>query len=839
MTYHDGRKAAFRYNKRGELVEMQDWNGVMTMERDVLGRLTGVTDHNGRTVGYTYDSVGNRTAIRYPDESVVNYTYDGNHRLTGVTDAEGRGTQYTYDAAGNLLSMVQPGSKATYRYRPDGMPSAAKYQTGDGAVMDVDFAYDPMGRMLGLRRQSGVDAPVYNTVYTYDPAGRLLSCTEGTTRESYSYDPLGNRTAWSVNNDGKAVYTYDAMNRLASMEQDGAAYSYTYDKRGNLTEERQGDALIRQYVYDTANRMATGKNLLTGAQTDYTYNALNMRIAHTVTLPGTEAPQVKTTAYVPDFLGGTNNDLMAYHDGGSVTKAVYGRTYERLGYTTAAGHMYEMPDLWGSPLYTADAQGNADWRTGHDAWGRVETQPSPEAATDIRFANYIYDPVIGKYFAQARFYDSAQGRMLSPDPVKRSINPYPYCDNDPVNYNDPTGEIANILVGAGLGGFFGGAAGFLGNAASQLMDGGKFNWRRAAGAAANGAVVGAAKGALVGSGAGVLGAFATDFAAGTVGSALEQGISRGRVDLGESLLSGAGNALSEVLYGTGELKGVKDAFLRGARTGAVMSGLENITDHVGSYGVAGERIFGKKADRAVIPTNAGRDPKGMCGASDPFDLSSGLENGRGYRSGAGHDSGTGGFSLGGFVRDVLTGAVAGGLGSAGFYGAGKAVEKLRGSVAGRGSKKPTVIYGTDDIAKYQYNMIENPGPLAEMDRQPAKNFYGGRYNMEILQEDRIMYRAGDSQEEYGRWFTSEPPASVAKVRIDTAVKPYWIDPAKGIWTGSSPINCVYAVKIPKGTTIYTGPVGPQGGVHVGGYDIMQTFIELPQKIEVVAKMTLK
>ncbi len=279
--------------------------------------------------------------------------------------------------------------------------------------------------------------------------------------------------------------------------------------------------------------------------------------------------------------------------------------------------------------------------------------------------------------------------MLSPDPVKRNVNPYPYCDNDPVNYNDPTGEIANILVGAGLGGFFGGAAGFLGNAASQLMDGGKFNWRKAAGAAANGAVVGAAKGALVGSGVGVLGAFATDFAAGFLGSTLEQEISRRCVDLGESFLSGAGSALSEVLYGTGPIKGVKDAFLRGARTGVVMSGLENITDHVRSYGVAGERIFGEKADRAVKPANAGHDPKGMCGAADPFDLSSGLENGRGYRSGRAHGgsghsrTGESGFSLGGFVRDVLTGAVVGGLGSAGFYGAGKAVEVLRGSVAGR------------------------------------------------------------------------------------------------------------------------------------------------------------
>ena len=144
----------------------------------------------------------------------------------------------------------------------------------------------------------------------------------------------------------------------------------------------------------------------------------------------------------------------------------------------------------------------------------------------------------------------------------------------------------------------------------------------------------------------------------------------------------------------------------------MMSGLENITDHVGSYGVAGEQIFGKKADRAVIPTNAGRDPKGMCGAADPFDLSSGLGNGRGYQSGRAHGGAghsrtgeNGGFNLGGFVRDVLTGAVTGGLGSAGFYGAGKAVDALWGSVAGRRRKKLSVgdaifMDANDSFAKY-------------------------------------------------------------------------------------------------------------------------------------------
>ncbi|MGO5443539.1 hypothetical protein ACTQXY_08450 [Faecalimonas sp. LCP19S3_D12] len=152
---------------------------------------------------------------------------------------------------------------------------------------------------------------------------------------------------------------------------------------------------------------------------------------------------------------------------------------------------------------------------------------------------------------------------------------------------------------------------------------------------------------------------------------------------------------------------------------------------------------------------------------------------------------------------------------------------------------PSVIYGTDDIAKYQYNLIENPGPLAELPNLPIKNFYGGRYNVEVLQEDRIMYRAGNAENPYGRWFRSEPPASVANVRIDTAVKILWIDPKTGMWESSSYIDYVYAIKVPKGTTVYTGPVGPQGGAYMGGYNVMQTYIDAPWSFEVIGKTPLR
>lgn len=34
-------------------------------------------------------------------------------------------------------------------------------------------------------------------------------------------------------------------------------------------------------------------------------------------------------------------------------------------------------------------------------------------------------------------------------PVERGMNCYPYCENNPVNYVDTTGEVANILAGVG------------------------------------------------------------------------------------------------------------------------------------------------------------------------------------------------------------------------------------------------------------------------------------------------------------------------------------------------------------------------------------------------------
>lgn len=123
--------------------------------------------------------------------------------------------------------------------------------------------------------------------------------------------------------------------------------------------------------------------------------------------------------------------------------------------------------------------------------------------------------------------------------------------------------------------------------------------------------------------------------------------------------------------------------------------------------------------------------------------------------------------------------------------------------------------------------------------------------LEFYKEDKYFYRSGESggltdpgkgRNSLGQWFTSTPADSVIKVRIDTAVKPQWINPQTGVLEGSSPLNATYKVKIPKGTTIYEGPIGSQGGIYSGGMNIEQVFVPEPWKIkgvEAVSEVPLK
>lgn len=143
------------------------------------------------------------------------------------------------------------------------------------------------------------------------------------------------------------------------------------------------------------------------------------------------------------------------------------------------------------------------------------------------------------------------------------------------------------------------------------------------------------------------------------------------------------------------------------------------------------------------------------------------------------------------------------------------------------------------IDKYTYNMIENPGPLAKMNEGAASTFRSGMYNVIELESDTILYRsgkAGGGKNALGQYFTREP-GTLIEGRIDSAVKAQWIDPKTGVLTGTSPLETVYEIKIPKGTKVYEGPAGNQGGIYLGGGN--QLFVPEPWKIKGVEVLSSK
>jgi hypothetical protein len=107
-----------------------------------------------------------------------------------------------------------------------------------------------------------------------------------------------------------------------------------------------------------------------------------------------------------------------------------------------------------------------------------------------------------------------------------------------------------------------------------------------------------------------------------------------------------------------------------------------------------------------------------------------------------------------------------------------------------------------------WNPLNGPGPLgADM----AATFRGGSYSETVLGEDTTLYRAyGGNSQQIGPFWTQTPPSGPLQSTIDSALNPAWGNTAQNVAT----------IRVPSGTTIYTGFAAPQGGLVGGGSQVV-------------------
>jgi RHS repeat-associated protein len=412
-----------------------------------VGRLCQVVDAAG-TTQYGYDAFGNIVLQRNTELGVTyitSYAYDAGNRLASITYPDGRTVTYPRNAGGRISGVtatVNGSNQALVSgrtYRADGLLLTQRYGNG----LDETRGYDLQGRLtnqsLGTAdtRVSGYDAngnvtSLQNAAltgsYDYDALDRLIqdSITSlPSSGVSLGYDANGNRTS-----DGGGIYIYQsASNRLSQYHgqaitldaagntiNDGT-YTYAYNNAGELQSVGQGATTLGSYVYNH-QRQRTRKTTASGT-TVYHYDIRGNLILET---SATGSPQV---AYV-----WADDQPLA-----QITKS---------GGTDTLAYLHT--DHEGTPRLATGTTKAVVWRLEGRAFG--ETPPTGSVTVNLRYPGQYYDQETGLYYNWNRYYDPETGRYISSDPIglKGGLNTYGYVRNNPLRWNDPSGELDPVTV---------------------------------------------------------------------------------------------------------------------------------------------------------------------------------------------------------------------------------------------------------------------------------------------------------------------------------------------------------------------------------------------------------
>ena len=224
--------------------------------------------------------------------------------------------------------------------------------------------------------------------------------------------------------------------------------SITYDAQGNPIN----------YLGHTLT-WEKGRQLKSFDDIQYTYNANGIRtsktvdgIRHNFVLDGTKI--LKETW--------ANNTLIPLYDN---SDSVCGITYDGVPY-------YFLKNLQGDILSITNKDGNVVAKYTYDAWGvptiiQDSTDCGIAQINPYRYRGYYFDEETGLYYVSSRYYDPEIGRFINADEATYlgadstvlSYNLYAYCENEPTNNEDHSGNwLLRVICGVAAGAVFGGVA---------------------------------------------------------------------------------------------------------------------------------------------------------------------------------------------------------------------------------------------------------------------------------------------------------------------------------------------------------------------------------------------
>ena len=495
---------SFTYDIYGRQLTLVDpSSGTITYTYDARGNLNSETDARGKIINTNYDDYNRIAQKEIVGEFTTTYGYNTDGQLETVSSTNGTGKTMTYDNLMRLSSVKENAPDAKYFQKNfaynAGTTSAISYVSQNGAIATENYSYT-YGTMTEIKLNNS--SSIWKLTAENDLGLATASVTGNLLRE-YGYDAYGlpiSRTAkygtniiqnfgynfnsatgnlnWRKDNNRNLQedFSYDNLNRLTGF----GATTIAYDTNGNIKDHSE----VGSYAYKN-----TAKPYAITSVTPYG-KAIPLR-DQDVTYNGMQRPATITeNGYVATFSyddGGDRVKMALTHNGTTqLTRYYLGGQYEidaevgterlYLGgdaysasavYVKEAGNWniyYICRDYQGSITHIVDANGSLKQELSYNPWGRLRDPNTQQVyAVDAEpvlflargYTGHEHLTVFGLINMNARLYDPALGRFLSPDPYVQSpddsqnFNRYSYCLNNPLKYSDPTGLLTwnDIIAG--------------------------------------------------------------------------------------------------------------------------------------------------------------------------------------------------------------------------------------------------------------------------------------------------------------------------------------------------------------------------------------------------------
>ncbi len=458
-SYNENVRFKYSYDNNGNLGYHEDLvNGTtFRYSYDLEDKLTEIKDSKGNSINYVYDKNSRKTSTVEKAGSntyTTGYLYDGDDRLTTVNMHNGSSIGYSYDILDRLSSKIintgsaQFNTSLTYRTGVNGS-STEDVQSINNNGNTISYTYDANGNIETITQNGKQIKYYYNELnelkrednqvinktitYTYDVGGNIESkveynyttSTPTTIIKTYTYTY---NTSWKdklITYDGKTI-TYDAIGNPTN---DGT-YSYTWE------EGRQLEAMSK-----------------TGQSLSFKYNDEGIRTEKIVN--GVSTKYNVVDGKVTFETNGTDSIYYSYDsEDNLVGMSLNGTVY------------WYVRNSQGDIIGIIDSTGTQVLSYTYDTWGKLISITGTLASTvgqknPYRYRGYRYDTETGLYYLQSRYYNPAWGRFVNADDVEilkkltktqedlLDVNLFVYCLNNPVNMDDPDGNMAQYALVAG------------------------------------------------------------------------------------------------------------------------------------------------------------------------------------------------------------------------------------------------------------------------------------------------------------------------------------------------------------------------------------------------------